>query len=539
MSNTELNAMDSSSSDVGVHEVPIPPDLRNEDFPTLPILNQGVSLTPEEVAIIVAMEKINFAQVIKEIDDNFDRNLVYKRYRDLGLLHTGALKLFTEGKVPSRIPLRIINDLSILVSKACEKFTCIVAASVIEDQGDKYCYADLNTDSDNAGFQKVQTKHKKRKTPPSRATETPLANKFAKLDGLEKNTPNNDVMSESLDSHDENDEESPSTRPKKVKPPPPIYWANIADPRKALKELETNIGHPIRGEMRGPDLKINPATSDEYRSIRKYLGTIEAKCHTYQLPEERNIRVVIRGLGHNFPINEITEELTEKGIVPIEVYQMPGKKDDEGMRKPMPLYQVVLPRTKESKEIYNLKYIGYLKVKIENQRKRKGIPQCYRCQGWGHTAKLCTRDAQCVKCGTGHLSKDCDVDEKQIPKCANCKGDHAASFTGCPRYPGNKKPAQFQAPSTNVWDERRKKRAAEEAARKSQAHGHILNQTVEAESEDEDFLSPTDIPRVNRWEEKLVMIKNFTGKLLKLHKNHPSYDYALRALAHVLDVFYD
>lgn len=70
-------------------------------------------------------------------------------------------------------------------------------------------------------------------------------------------------------------------------------------------------------------------------------------------------------------------------------------------------------------------------------------PQCYRCQGWGHLATDCSRDAQCGRCTMKHETaahkcahepscKDstrCDSNKSQ---CVNCGGSHASWIHSCP-----------------------------------------------------------------------------------------------------------
>lgn len=38
----------------------------------------------------------------------------------------------------------------------------------------------------------------------------------------------------------------------------------------------------------------------------------------------------------------------------------------------------------------------YCKFKIEEPHSRKDLPQCHRCQGYGHTKTYCNRDPRCV-----------------------------------------------------------------------------------------------------------------------------------------------
>ena len=57
--------------------------------------------------------------------------------------------------------------------------------------------------------------------------------------------------------------------------------------------------------------------------------------------------------------------------------------------------------------------------------------RCYRCQRFGHTAKICFGLLRCAKCGKEHLTQDC---EETTHHCVNCKGDHPAYDSHCPSF---------------------------------------------------------------------------------------------------------
>lgn len=76
----------------------------------------------------------------------------------------------------------------------------------------------------------------------------------------------------------------------------------------------------------------------------------------------------------------------------------------------------------ESKNIH----IGMMRCKIKLWDKS---PQCYKCQRYGHTAKLCRADKPvCRKCAEEHDSREC---KSESVKCVNCGGSHQASSKSC------------------------------------------------------------------------------------------------------------
>ncbi|GFR11220.1 uncharacterized protein TNCT_565111 [Trichonephila clavata] len=98
-------------------------------------------------------------------------------------------------------------------------------------------------------------------------------------------------------------------------------------------------------------------------------------------------------------------------------------------------------------------------------RRKYGPAQCYRCQGFFHSSKFCSRNPKCVKCGKPHLTRDCTKTKEEEPSCCHCQSKHPVNYIGCPRNPLNKPPPP---PKVNYW-ERAKKRNEMQAAAKARA----------------------------------------------------------------------
>jgi hypothetical protein len=70
------------------------------------------------------------------------------------------------------------------------------------------------------------------------------------------------------------------------------------------------------------------------------------------------------------------------------------------------------------------------------------VKRCFKCWGYHHIAKNCTRNVACHKCAGDHNSNECTTNEK---KCINCKyknqsynlkikDDHDALSPECPTF---------------------------------------------------------------------------------------------------------
>ena len=46
-------------------------------------------------------------------------------------------------------------------------------------------------------------------------------------------------------------------------------------------------------------------------------------------------------------------------------------------------------------------------IKVEPSRPKREIPQCTRCQAYGHIKNCCNRNLACVKCAQKHLTPLC------------------------------------------------------------------------------------------------------------------------------------
>lgn len=83
--------------------------------------------------------------------------------------------------------------------------------------------------------------------------------------------------------------------------------------------------------------------------------------------------------------------------------------------------------------------IGWKRCPVFNH---VSVKRCFKCWGYHHIAKNCTRNVMCHKCAGNHNSNECTVNKK---KCVNCmyknqtynlktKDDHDALSPECPTF---------------------------------------------------------------------------------------------------------
>ena len=212
------------------------------------------------------------------------------------------------------------------------------------------------------------------------------------------------------------------------KPPPPIFIKNVIDFPALCSALIEKIGvDNFICKSSNDSLKIQTSSPAAYRALVHFLKAEEAEFHTYQLKEDKPLRVVIRNLHPSTPLDLIKEELQ---IRLFEVRQVTNVLHRVNKNR-LPLFFVDLEPTNRSNEIFQLTSFLHTKIKIEEPYKPKTISQCYNCQQYGHTKAYCGYHPKCVRCGDDHLSPDCPNTRDAPPKCALCSGNHPANYRGC------------------------------------------------------------------------------------------------------------
>lgn len=185
--------------------------------------------------------------------------------------------------------------------------------------------------------------------------------------------------------------------------------------------------------------KINVANSDIYRKITGKLTKKEIQWHSYEDKASRPIKVMARGLHPSCDENEICSDLINQGFKIREAKNILTKEtvtEENGncitKKRSLPLFMLTFNNQESPEMIYAIEAIMGIIVKIEPLRKTSNkIPQCKRCQAFGHTHRYCNKDFACVKYAGKHPTKHCTVARDQKAKCINCRGDHSANYRGC------------------------------------------------------------------------------------------------------------
>ncbi|GFU76077.1 nucleic-acid-binding protein from transposon X-element [Trichonephila clavipes] len=132
------------------------------------------------------------------------------------------------------------------------------------------------------------------------------------------------------------------------------------------------------GRIIGKGLRVYPKTPQAYHKIRSFIDHEKLESYTYQLNEEKELKVVIRGMPSDMPPQQIIEGLSELGLTINDCHVMINRKT--GL--PMPLFLLSLPKNEPNKDVYNITELCYMKIKIEPLEEKKNPAQCFRCRGF-------------------------------------------------------------------------------------------------------------------------------------------------------------
>ncbi|GFU72525.1 nucleic-acid-binding protein from transposon X-element [Trichonephila clavipes] len=93
------------------------------------------------------------------------------------------------------------------------------------------------------------------------------------------------------------------------------------------------------------------------------------------MAHNKQLKVVLRGLPTDFNQEELMSELHSFGFQPNHISLLRNRKTNTNM----PLFLVTLPKSPESRGIFNIKTIGFLELP-SSLLINPPCPQCYRCQ---------------------------------------------------------------------------------------------------------------------------------------------------------------
>lgn len=294
---------------------------------------------------------------------------------------------------------------------------------------------------------KAQKKHFRFRKISNTIVQTPTSNYFSVLGeespSNQEETPTSQTKT-TVPTNTRKTSTTPPTTAKSRKPPPIVIHDKGSSWIKARKWLKDNkIDHAPASAVKD-GISIQTFSPEDHKKLATFIGTEKIPAHSYPRQEEKPLQVVIRGIPVEIEESDIANELKEHKLQPKLVVRM---KKRGGI--PMPLVLVKVPR--DQKEIFQLKTILDIRVKIETLRTRAKITQCHGCQLFGHSQSHCSAPYKCVKCAKSHHTSECKKPRNTPAKCANCGGAHPANYSLCPKRPNFTSVTPAPPPANPAW----------------------------------------------------------------------------------------
>lgn len=216
---------------------------------------------------------------------------------------------------------------------------------------------------------------------------------------------------------------------KRAQVPPPIMVEKV----NSYEDLYSMITNKINKNQFQVKLlsensaKINAADSESYRIIVDVLQKANHTLNSYENKQSRPIRVMIKELHHTCKPQSVIQNLREQGFNAVEaINKLSFKK-----KTPLNMFMVTFENKEDIDKIYKISHILGCRVDVQAIKGSNLIPQCKRCQSFGHTRTYCSRQSRCVKCAGKHATSECGKTKDMEAKCVNCGGNHPASYRGC------------------------------------------------------------------------------------------------------------
>lgn len=217
---------------------------------------------------------------------------------------------------------------------------------------------------------------------------------------------------------------------------PPIFLRNV-NVKSLIDQLKAkNVIFKFQNKSKFKS-KLFLQDASTHAEMMELLRKNNVDSYSYTPSEFKRESIVCRGLYHKTGVDEIKNDI--ETLVPDSVDTV-SKFTTEYSRKngfETGLFLITLKQNRNLSEIACIKFILNQVVSWEKPKSNLKVPQCWRCQLWGHYSKNCNRPFACVKCDKKHPPGECDfvAMDGVKPFCVNCgKSGHPSNYRGCPAY---------------------------------------------------------------------------------------------------------
>ncbi|GJQ87277.1 hypothetical protein Trydic_g8740 [Trypoxylus dichotomus] len=118
---------------------------------------------------------------------------------------------------------------------------------------------------------------------------------------------------------------------------------------------------------------------------------------TFCLKEERQLKVVLRGIPRKIPAETVAKKLKERGFP---ISSAAGMKK---FKEELPIILVDEDKSIEGKKLFDLTHVAGMQITAEPKRKPPTSTQCFRCQKYRYVQFRCTA-CKCLRCAEEHAT---------------------------------------------------------------------------------------------------------------------------------------
>lgn len=195
-------------------------------------------------------------------------------------------------------------------------------------------------------------------------------------------------------------------------------------------------------------VRVDIIEKKEFDDLCKYLSDEKIPHYMYHTSDSRPRKIVLYGL-HRMEIDDLKSMLASNNITPSDITML-RLKQNRYIYDDQAVYLLYFkPGTVKLSDLRQIRHIDNIIVKWEpyEPRSRNIVPQCRNCQMFGHSSEKCNMPTKCLVCAQNHKTDDCknkisravlahkktigETIDTSYVKCANCQGNHPASYAGC------------------------------------------------------------------------------------------------------------
>jgi hypothetical protein len=221
------------------------------------------------------------------------------------------------------------------------------------------------------------------------------------------------------------------TKPQSIPKPPPIYVHGVIHHGPMIKSI-TEVAQEEQfctKTLANNVMKISCTAPATYSAIVKHFKEKNIYFYTYQLKEERAFRVVLKYLHYTTDTDGIKRELLDLGHTVRNITNIRHRQTKDLLNK----FCIDLEPASNNKDIYIIALQTKI-IQFEPPRTTTSIPQCTRCQQYGHTQRYCNKPYVYVKCSGHQHTSVCTKPRDTQAKCILCGGSHPVNYKGCQHY---------------------------------------------------------------------------------------------------------